>query len=53
MVHAITHHDGPSTGWWTPQRIRVAGLAAIVGALLLFTRFTYGTIQEILGITPA
>lgn len=37
---------------WTSRRIRLAGLAAIVGAVILFAHITYGTVLDVRGIVP-
>lgn len=49
MSTHTTQYDGTAAGWWTPQRVRAAGLAAIAGGTLLFAYFTITTVLELLG----
>ena len=52
MFNYNTQSVPVATRRWTPRRIRLAGLAAIVGALLLVAHIMWGTYHAIVGSVP-
>ena len=54
MVHYNIFRGAATTGtgWWTPKRIRTAGVAGILGSLLLYVYFIVTTAFELSGARP-
>ena len=52
MFNYNTQSVPVTTRRWTPRRIRLAGLAAVIGAVLLFAHIMYATVLDVQGIVP-